>query len=95
MTDMILRFVSITKIPDSSASMKFSITVKPIANAVERSELGDFDGKAWYRLKNTYNPLSYSLDVRNDNGINSTGNIQMAYDGNFSGQHWYVGTLLR
>ncbi|KAJ4289650.1 hypothetical protein N0V90_010979 [Kalmusia sp. IMI 367209] len=81
-------FVTITKIPTSSASMTFNITVKPQAGPAPGAF--PFDGKIWYRLKNTYNPSSYSLDVINDHGTESTGNIVLAYDGNFTGQHWQL-----
>jgi immune inhibitor A len=79
-------FVSITNIPASAWEMRFNITVKPQVNPAPG--IGFFNEKTWYRFKNTYKPSSYSLDVINDNGTNSTGNIQLAYDGNFSGQHW-------
>jgi immune inhibitor A len=79
-------FVSITSVPASSPSMSFNITVKPIA----QPPTGAFNPKMWYRLKNTYQTASHSLDVINDNGTNSTGLIQMARDGNFSGQHWQI-----
>lgn len=79
-------FVSVTQIPASTPSMTFNITVKPIA----QPPTGDFNPQVWYRLKNTYEPARYSLDVINDNGTNSTGLLQMARDGNFSGQHWQI-----
>ncbi|KAF1953682.1 M6 metalloprotease [Byssothecium circinans] len=79
-------FVSCTNIPASSPSMTFNITVKPIGTP----PTGDFDPKKWYRLKNTYNPPTHSLDVINDNGVNSKGLLQTARDGNFSGQHWQI-----
>lgn len=65
--------------------MTFNITVKPATIPT-----APFDSKTWYRIKNTYQPASYSLDVINDNGTNSTGLLQMARDGNFSGQHWQI-----
>ena len=77
-------YVSVTNIPPPSDSITFNITVKP------QPVTGDFDPKKWYRLKNTYQPTTYSLDVINDNGVNSTGLLQLARDGNFSGQHWQI-----
>lgn len=68
--------------------MTFNVTVRPVASPGPGAPT--FNNKTWYRLKNTYNPSSYSLDVINDNGLNSTGNIHLARDGNFSGQHWQV-----
>lgn len=79
-------YVSVTNIPAPSPSMKFNITVKPI----DQPPTEDFDPKIWYRLKNTFSPSSYSLDVINDNGANSTGHIEMARDGNFAGQFWQI-----
>lgn len=79
-------YVSVTGIPAPAASITFNITVKPI----DQPPTGDFDPKKWYRLKNTYQPATNSLDVINDNGSNSTGLLQMARDGNFSGQHWQI-----
>jgi immune inhibitor A len=79
-------YVSVTEIPSASASMRFKITVKPI----NQPPTGDFDPYTWYRLKNTFSPSSHSLDVVNDNGPNSRGDIVMARDGNFSGQFWQI-----
>ncbi|EDR13472.1 carbohydrate-binding module family 13 protein [Laccaria bicolor S238N-H82] len=42
----------------------------------------------WYRLTNLYTGEALSLDVVNDNGPNSSGTLQMAATGNFSGQYW-------
>ncbi|KAF2016667.1 M6 metalloprotease [Aaosphaeria arxii CBS 175.79] len=79
-------FVSITNIPQPSETITFNITVKP----VDQPPTGDFDSKQWYRLKNTYNPNSYSLAVINDGGSNSTGRIQMQRDSNDPSQFWQI-----
>ncbi|KAF2801924.1 M6 metalloprotease [Mytilinidion resinicola] len=79
-------YVSVTGIPPPAASITFNITVKPI----NQPPTGDFDPKKWYRLKNTFQPQTDSLDVINDNGPNSTGLLQMARDGNFTGQYWQI-----
>lgn len=68
--------------------MTFNIAVTPVANV--GPETPAFNEKKWYRLKNKYNPSSYSLDVINDNGLESTGNIELARVGNFSGQYWQI-----
>jgi len=77
-------YVSVTGIPQPSASMTFNITVKPIT----QPPTGGFDGETWYRLKNTL--VGYALDVVNDGAGNKEGLIQMAREGNFSGQHWQI-----
>lgn len=79
-------YVSVTNIPKPSTSMTFDITVKPI----NQPPTGDFDSNTWYRLKNTFNPRSYSLAVINDNGPNSTGNVQMQRDANDPSQFWQI-----
>jgi len=79
-------YVSVTGIPPPAALMTFNVTVKPI----NQPPTGDFDPKKWYRLKNTFQPQTDSLDVINDNGTNSTGLLQMARDGNFTGQYWQI-----
>lgn len=68
--------------------MTFKIAVTPVASV--GSEVSAFNDKTWYRLKNTYNPSSYSLDVINESGTESPGNIELARVGNFSGQHWQI-----
>ncbi|PSN68098.1 M6 metalloprotease [Corynespora cassiicola Philippines] len=79
-------FVSITNIPKAAESITFNVTVRPIT----QPSTGPFDSKKWYRIKNTYNPSTFSLDVINDAGSNSRGLLQMARDGNFSGQFWQI-----
>jgi immune inhibitor A len=76
--------VSATNIPLAAPTMTFNITVRPLAPAQS------FDPKTWYRFKNTYQPATHCLDVVNDAGTASTGLIQMAEDGNYSGQHWQL-----
>lgn len=44
----------------------------------------------WYRLTNTFTGTSLSLDVVNDGGQASSGTLQMAPSGNFSGQYWQL-----
>ncbi|KAF2179017.1 M6 metalloprotease [Zopfia rhizophila CBS 207.26] len=77
-------FVSVTGIPAPSASMTFNITVK----AIDQPPTGDFNGKTWYRLKNTF--AGHSLDVLNDGAGNREGLIQMSPEGNFTGQYWQI-----
>jgi immune inhibitor A len=79
-------YVSVTNIPLSSVSMTFDITVKPN----DQPPAGSFDSKMWYRLKNTYQPATKCLDVVNDNDVDSTGLLQMAAIGDYSGQHWQL-----
>ncbi|KAF2471430.1 M6 metalloprotease [Lindgomyces ingoldianus] len=84
-------FVSVTEIPQPSSSMTFNITVKAINKPPTG---GDFDGKTWYRLKNTYvgqgQPTPYALDVINDGAGNAEGLIEMTRENNVSGQFWQV-----
>jgi hypothetical protein len=42
----------------------------------------------WYRFTNNYTGPTLSLDVVNDGGQASSGTLQMANSGNFSGQYW-------
>lgn len=49
-----------------------------------------FDPNTWYCLKNAYLGTSTALDVVNDDGDNSSGAIQMAAEGNCSGQLWQL-----
>ena len=44
----------------------------------------------WYRLTNAYTGPNIALDVVNDNGTASSGILQMAPSGNFSGQYWQL-----
>ena len=44
----------------------------------------------WYRLTNTFTGPNLSLDVVNDNGLNSSGQLQMATSGDYSGQYWQL-----
>ncbi len=80
-------FVSITNIPPSSSSMKLNITVLPSSG---RPASAGFDPTMWYRLKNSYMPTTHCLDVINDNHFDSKGLLNMARDGNYSGQHWQI-----
>ena len=43
---------------------------------------------SWYRLTNLWTGEALSLDVVNDNGQNSSGTLQMAATGYYSGQYW-------
>jgi immune inhibitor A len=74
-------FVSITSISPSSSTMTMEITVKPIVSA-------DFDANTWYRLRNTLS--GHALDVINDGRGSTEGLLQMAREGNFSGQCWQI-----
>jgi hypothetical protein len=42
----------------------------------------------WYRLTNAFTTPSFALDVVNDGGKASSGTLEMAPSGNFSGQYW-------
>ncbi|KAF9527548.1 carbohydrate-binding module family 13 protein [Crepidotus variabilis] len=42
----------------------------------------------WYRLTNAFTGTNLALNVVNDAGTASSGTIQMAAPGNFSGQFW-------
>jgi len=44
----------------------------------------------WYRLTNTFTGPSLSLDIVNDGGLASSGTLQMAASGDFSGQYWQL-----
>lgn len=73
-------YVSVTSIPNAFEYMTVDITVNAIP--------GDFesDGTVWFRVSNTR--VGYSLDVKNDGAGNREGLIQLARDGNYSGQFW-------
>lgn len=75
-------FVSVTGIPRSSPSMTVNITVKPQARPVSAS----ITSSSWYQLRNSL--TGYSLDVINDGAGNKEGHIQLAREGNSSGQYW-------
>ena len=45
------------------------------------------DSRSWYKIKNTAKP-GMALDVVNDGNQNNDAKLQMAADGNFSGQFW-------
>jgi immune inhibitor A len=74
-------YVSITSISDPGPKMSMNITVKPVIT-------GDFSPSTWYRLRNTFQ--GYALDVINDGRGSKDGLIQMAREGNFSGQFWQL-----
>ena len=42
----------------------------------------------WYQLTNAYTGLAMALDVVNDDGPHSSGTLNMAPTGSFSGQRW-------
>lgn len=42
----------------------------------------------WYQLTNAYTGLAMALDVVNDGGPQSSGTLNMARTGNYSGQMW-------
>ena len=44
----------------------------------------------WYRLTNAFTGPNIALDIINDNGTASSGVLQMAPSGNFSGQYWQL-----
>ncbi|KAF9701347.1 hypothetical protein EKO04_000310 [Ascochyta lentis] len=79
-------YVSVTNIPASTTTMTFDITVKKS----DRPPTSQFDPNTWYRLKNSYQTSTHCLDVINDKGADSTGLLQMAADGNYSGQYWQL-----
>lgn len=49
-----------------------------------------FSPTIWYRLHNDFLGRSTVLDVVNDNEDDSSGKLQMADVGNYSGQFWCV-----
>jgi hypothetical protein len=44
----------------------------------------------WYRLTNTFTGPTLSLDVVNDAGQASSGQLQMSTSGNYTGQYWQL-----
>jgi immune inhibitor A len=74
-------FVSITVLSSSGPSMELDCTVKPQASS-------KFSPRTWYRLQNTL--AGFALDVVNDGRGSADGLIQMAREGNFSGQYWQI-----
>ncbi|KAJ5819392.1 hypothetical protein N7474_004983 [Penicillium riverlandense] len=59
----------------------------PPKGAPATAESGSMDGKSWYKIKNATKP-GMALDVVNDGNQQHDGRVQMAADGNFSGQYW-------
>ncbi|KAJ9604051.1 hypothetical protein H2200_011574 [Cladophialophora chaetospira] len=55
----------------------------------ESSTPSSFDSRYWYKIKNAARP-SMSLDVINDGTQQHDGKIQLAADGDFSGQYWQL-----
>ncbi|PTB64794.1 carbohydrate-binding module family 13 protein [Trichoderma citrinoviride] len=47
------------------------------------------DRRLWYRIKNPAKP-GMAIDVVNDGNQQQDGQVQMAAEGNFSGQHWQL-----
>ncbi|KAH7089752.1 M6 family metalloprotease domain-containing protein [Paraphoma chrysanthemicola] len=84
--DNVDTYVSVTKIPPSASSMTFEVTVK----RCDEHATAHFNPRIWYRLKNAHQPTTHCLDVINDNGTDSKGNIEMRNDGNYSGQYWQI-----
>ena len=76
-------FVSVTNIPSPAASMTFDITVKKI----DQPPTGHFDPRIWYRLKNTYQPTTHCLGIKDNS---NSGLLQMVPIGDFAGQHWQL-----
>jgi hypothetical protein len=48
-----------------------------------------FDSKSWYKIKTAAKP-GMALDIVNDGNQQRDGKLQMAAEGNFSGQHWQL-----
>jgi immune inhibitor A len=74
-------FVSVYNIPQEPA---VSVTVNVTVKALDQPPTGDFDPKFWYRIKNTYQPGTYSLDVIDSD----TTHIEMGRDANKGDQFW-------
>lgn len=51
--------------------------------------LESFDSNSWYQIKNTAKP-GFAIDVINDGNQLRDGKLQMAAEGNFSGQLWQL-----
>lgn len=47
------------------------------------------DSRSWYRIKNPAKP-GMAIDVVNDGNQQQDGKVQMAAEGDFSGQHWQL-----
>lgn len=61
--------------------MTVNVAVRPLV-------LIRWDGWKWYRLRNSLS--GYALDVINDGKENKDGFIQLAKEGDFSGQYWQI-----
>jgi immune inhibitor A len=79
-------YVSVTNIPASAPNMTFDVMVR--RSGV--SNLSGFNPMVWYRMKNAHQPETHCVDVINENGLNSKGNVEIRRDGNYSGQHWQL-----
>jgi len=58
-----------------------------------QASAGSFDPTKRYRLTNNFLGPSTSLDVVNDNGTSSSGKLNMAANGLYSGQYWTLNPL--
>ena len=61
----------------------------PQDGVLEPPNLGSLDSNWWYKIKNPAKP-GMALDVVNDGNQERDGKLQMAAEGNFSGQYWQL-----
>lgn len=89
-----------TSFPSASAAAPTTLTVISTASASApatspaatqpAAPVPTISPQSWYRLTNLYLGPGISLDVINDAGTNSSGKLQMASTGRFSGQYWQI-----
>jgi len=95
--------ISSTPLPDSNQPSIGLHVTEPLppkearTTAVPNSEqdaaldsaTDSFDSNSWYKIKNAAKP-GRALDVINDGNQERDGRLQMAADGDFSGQYWQL-----
>lgn len=69
------------------ASVQIPPGVQPTAQSNGAPD--GLDSRSWYRIMNPAKP-GMAIDVVNDGNQQQDGQVQMAAEGNFSGQHWQL-----
>ncbi|KAH0491832.1 hypothetical protein TgHK011_003239 [Trichoderma gracile] len=65
------------------------VQAPPGSQPTTQSNPNGLDSRSWYRITNPAKP-GMAIDVVNDGNQQQEGQVQMAAEGNFSGQHWQL-----
>ncbi|KAL7818344.1 ricin B lectin domain-containing protein [Trichoderma gracile] len=65
------------------------VQAPPGSQPTTQSNPNGLDSRSWYRITNPAKP-GMAIDVVNDGNQQQDGQVQMAAEGNFSGQHWQL-----